>query len=1151
MTENYVNLEQFTGGKQPPASPLTLTTSPSPSSPTLPMVIPSLKPGDTTGKEEDPANQAANEADTDEPQDAASLSPTGGKRRQGSSSSTQELSNSQSSSSVAGGEKAADARKRSKTHEWVSFPRTRSSSSVGGGEEGRSRSPRLTHELVTLPRSPGTPTSEASANETEAESEFGTDGGAVKPVNRDGPFNNGAKEGVNQDGMSNDGVWVTNQDGPLDIDTVYENLTPSPIHKSHDQSHDATRGPTVNPPEAPPTSGANETLPPSSQGPGSENQSTPSQDTERQMSKHELPFKRRPPPPTKPKPKTSVQRMTERTGEVDVETQTAVPKPTPPVTPSSVDESQAVTPKPTPPLMPPSTEQTKAVVPSHSLPPTAPPQTYTTKVIIPVTFRPLQSADSEERASTPSDSLRSRLLSEESVASSGEEYVPTDDEGSDLTLKKEDHEPTPVEDRSESPPPAIPMRTKNYHKVVLPVESSNTVTPHSSPEKGSQSSRSLSPSAKAMASPPLEMKIKYDISPENKANSLPGKNKRRFYERWKLKKGESSKSDDSVEPAPSPLPNLPVSVPKNSPAKKAAGTPQKKEKANAKVKKSHSHRQKSRSKSPLQRQPSDPTRSTPPPPSGSPMPPRQTFLNMRTRPLPQEPFALSPEEYVDHDAWDYEKVYTQFNPPASHPLPPRSDWPNTSPVWVNTPPSQRREHPPLQRNVPNSEGVSDYVNDDQFPRPTHLLSPAMPIPPSHFQSPPSFFAVNPVPSSLRHAPFSGPYHPSHSTSSLNALSHSNEPTHSLLIPHPLPRSAVQPPHSLPPRGAVSKPPSGNNVQSPEYDYPLIPGMMGGRILPLRSHMRSHPTVPTGVLAPSVRGATMTKSRSSDFEHDEYVEMTGVSHRKPKDDQEDYQNWDVIKAIKVKRSQSMEDIHLYKNLPLPGRQPTFMTQPPFIPLPPRQMQPGILQCVVPPRNIPRPGPQGGPESSLPLGQPLIPATVNPTHRGSLDTLLETSHDSSFMNQATVLPAPNFPPSPSQLPRHSGQLPLPLQPVPNPRRKILRTQSNDPEATLSNPLLISPDISLPPHTLMQLPSMQRVALGSPPLQKPQQSPPHMEYVPKFSQPPLAPQIPLSSVGTSTWTTENDPSSDYYNVVSKAYFTPPRSVPTTHQYLDIRPD
>ena len=228
---------------------------------------------------------------------------------------------------------------------------------------------------------------------------------------------------------------------------------------------------------------------------------------------------------------------------------------------------------------------------------------------------------------------------------------------------------------------------------------------------------------------------------------------------------------------------------------------------------------------------------------------------------------------------------------------------------------------------------------------------------------------------------------------------------------------------------------------------------------------------------------MTMSHNAHFEHDEYVEMTGVSSQEPEHNEYEYQNWE---AVRTQRSQSMKDLHHYENYPLRdhGGQLTFMDLPTIsLPLPPRQMQPGIPWCIVPPRNIPRAVPQG---ESLQPGGPLLP--VNPTHHGSLDVPLETPHHASATHQ----------------------------------------------------FLTEPTAFLPPRTLtqqQQLPSLQEASLGSPP---------PCSRTPRFSQAP---------VGTSSWTEDNDPAANYYNVVSKSYYSPPQSggctEPTNNHYLDNIPD
>lgn len=642
--------------------------------------------------------------------------------------------------------------------------------------------------------------------------------------------------------------------------------------------------------------------------------------------------------------------------------------------------------------------------------------------------------------------------------SSGEEYLPTDDDN----LSETEHS----SERELSPPPAVPVRTKNYHEVVLPSE--HTQGGLTIAKKNNSSPGALS--CQKELSPPVEAKTDAP-SLERKA-----RNKRRFYERWKpgkaQKEASNKKGGREAKPEGSPLRS---DISKKRDTKKPSDP--------LKLKKSHSTCD-SKSKPYLQRVTSDPSRKTPLPQLPSGIVPKPTFMNMKRRPLPQEPFMDNDDSYLyssgeprDYDLIDY------FPPANSLPR-------NFQPVTLS---ALQGDHFQRRQPRPSSPNIDfDYVNEDEFPRPSHS------VPTTHPLSRQSF----------------------------------PEPSHSPSSPCPPPTLAQQTPRPLFQPFSFAEPKQYHSTRrgsdlSPEYDYPQIHGILPPGNLPPVSHARkphsSHPAA--SLLLSPVTGMNMRKSHSTDFDHenDQYVEMTGMGMagircREKLPDDDDYQNWEVIKSISAKRSQSMEDIQLYKNIPIsPGSHQlpmSIMNQPASIPLPFRQMQQPFF---LPPRNIPRtsqdmsstPGLQLSPPHQSPvvmhMPQQSLPATFQPT-------FLPARSGSPFLHNQSYLPKSLV--TPGQGLRRSDEM------LCSAVQSHVHSPHNSPRAF--------PHIA---HDTGQELSLSNIKQG-----------------------PI-PQTVTSSVGTSTWTSENDPAANYYNVVSKSHFRqpPPTSVslPQNNAYLDVISD
>ena len=703
----------------------------------------------------------------------------------------------------------------------------------------------------------------------------------------------------------------------------------------------------------------------------------------------------------------------------------------------------------------------------------------------------------------------SKSATEDENFSSGDEYVPSDYEtdGEQEPEKKEEKEPTPVGDREATPPPPpIPLRTKNYHLVVL--------------DKGKSKEDATKPSNTSVQSSPHTSPVKVvestpanrdtETADNNKDSAKSPKRKRRFYDAWKLK-GEKSKKVHSEPKSPEK---------ERSPPKETK-EPQKKKG----LKHSQSDRQGAHIKSVRRVS----TSSRPPVAHRSlPREPRTTFLNMRTRPLPDAPFAMPRSPPPEHTLEDYDIVGVMF--PTSQSFD-SSRWPQ----FLGSPglPSPNSPHRPPQRQRSQSHDIlsadnMDYLNEDQFPRPppsasVHPLSaasvrsppaPSYPLPSSPFSTTARHAGQQPFASGWNPSPaqFNQPPMPSLPPSFFQRhLQPVSEPAHPLGVAHPLPPSARQPPQHIPLDRSTSNPNRGQSPPSPDYSYPRIPlDLM--RILPSRLQG-----------ATSNQRTTFGIPRSKSTEEEEYVQMKRLSGADDTDDQQ-YMNYTIIESIRdTKRSRSMEDIHEYQNFPV--KQKTVFDR--TLPLPSRNTQ---QTFVLPPRNLPR--------------DPGAAASLSPP---PLQSLPPVKSPPSSMNQL-----------PSQDSVTPAQMQSRLLPRPTPRtqREQLVMQKQ-------------PSSFPPPHT-------QHVITTSPlppPTDAPRESPPHLEYVPKYKSPPSQPissflvgpphdnrqqgsnfKPPPRSlpVGTSTWTADDDP--NYYNVVSKSFLfskpKPPMS-PEDNSYLDIIPD
>ena len=880
--------------------------------------------------------------------------------------------------------------------------------------------------------------------------------------------------------------------------------------------------------------------------------------------------------------------------------------------------------------------------PSH-LPPSNPPQlatarhtalsTATAAAATPSNAHPPpQPSDSEHQIPLPS-------------SSSGEEYVPTDDEEEGVsddngqgdrgeTALEQDAQPQSASDNSEDiPPPALPTRSKDYFMVKLPSNSSSSTekgrivpteppvtdsraqAPHEEVSARERESRSISvesspPEGRAVSiesSPPEGRPVSEGSSPTKEKGE--GKNsspkKRKFYDMLKLKKSKKDESGSTKQP----------SSPKDAPDKKPF---------NSRIKKSHSNREpaRNRSKPYLQRAPSDPaansefvvSKPTSKPSAAAARERKRrmdTFMDMSRRPLPQEPYRMRDDEIDSHDEDEYDVIDTmrpsRSLPPAfmqgalpgvPSPVLGRGVGPQGALPGVPSPVLGRGVGPqgvlpgvpsPVlgrgvgpQRVLPGvpspvlGRGVvpqgavlgrppcyDDYENDDQFPR-MHTLEVQYPLP------------ARSVSQSQNPGPLLQPLPLSHTAGNLSALQ----------------RNPADP--------------------SPDYDYPDM-HRMGMMTLPSRYHSRLRPSLPVIFSPATSLEVGGRRHHSTDGDLDEYVHMS-APQRGQHDDEEDYQNWEAIKLVRPKRSRSLENIYINTGpmadaahhslinnatMPLPPRKPeqfvlpprNLLRQPqlPLETLVSQQLHSAALSQQQPRQTLPeRLPPQALPPSQqtltpsqlAPAKSPKPPVSPRPVarlrQRRASEEILSSPFNSQLPHHSPT-PSPRHSPTPS--PRHSpappkskslpqnapqfAQSPSQIQPHLEYFPKF-SSQPPDPHPQFSSqpPGPHTQFSSQPPGPHSQFSSQSP---GPHPQFSSQPSGPHPQFSsslppgphPQFSSQPPGPHSYLasqSSVGTSTW---SDPSSNYYNMVSSSYFSPPQqqSSPlerreSSGSYLDIVP-
>ena len=802
----------------------------------------------------------------------------------------------------------------------------------------------------------------------------------------------------------------------------------------------------------------------------------------------------------------------------------------------------------------------------------------------------------------------------EDLASSGEEYVPSDyeyqeemrtreeemrtreeemrkREGVKLGLKDLDlghlmeteRKRTPEsEDEPLSPPPPIPIRSKGYHLVVLgdkntkaeirelpiPEAKKSEICddlPKLEAAGGSSPSPQRSPISAAVSegspqSAPLEESGRYSESPA----ASTGKKRKKFYESWKLRKEEKKtkkqqseeetlrKSGSEEEKA-----SKPTSPRKHSKAQPLSSKKKKKQRKRGKpLQHTQSDRQSIRFKSSVKRAPSDSSKLIGSRRQSKSLP-RQTFLNMKTRPLPEAPFILPHEPPDEHTLEDYDIVDKMLAPSR------KSDTHHRrmqgAPVFPTSASSGSLQQRPRAQSSETTDSFDynyNYMNEDQFPIPSGSV-----FRPGHMQSPTG--SLTNFPSRTTARPLG--------VGSLNL-----SPTHSLppsvihrpvmdpfSIPHPLPlsaRLANPPPRHLPLGQSTSNPHTGENTGSPEYSYTHI-ASLGLMLQSSRLH---------GAASIGAPRSFIPRSKSTDFDQgDDYVQMKPqVEQDGRRDDSmgdEHYQNFDVIESIRaMNRSRSMEDVHMYKNFPRkPGKEPTVFDR--TLPLPARGLNPAATShtCRLPPRDRPRW------QSSAKRNPP--PSFTGGTHH----------HD-------TVPPQP-LPPSsvqslpPHMLPHHHKIAPPQMLPssVQQSGMNVFPSHAHGHVSPLpSSHTHQEQHVMADPFSLTSHPSRSHarhiITTSPPPPEIPRESPPHLEYFPKYKS-KVVPPLPVSpsaavqttegssdnirpppnphkksSVGTSMWTDEDDPTANYYNVVSKSFFSQPKPLsPVDSSYLDILPD
>ena len=458
----------------------------------------------------------------------------------------------------------------------------------------------------------------------------------------------------------------------------------------------------------------------------------------------------------------------------------------------------------------------------------------------------------------------------------------------------------------------------------------------------------------------------------------------------------------------------------------------------------------------------------------------------------------------------------------------------------------------------------DYENDDQFPR-MYSLEVQYPLP------------ARSVSQSQNTGPLLQPLPLSHTAGNLSALQ----------------RNPADP--------------------SPDYDYPDM-HRMGMMTLPSRYHSRFRPSLPVVFSPATSLEVGGRRHHSTDGDLDEYVHMS-APQRGQHEDEEDYQNWEAIKLVRPKRSRSLENIYINTGpmadaahhslinnttMPLPPRKPEQFV------LPPRNLlrQPQLLETLVsqqlhsaalsqqqPRQTLPPSQQTLTPSQLAPVKSPKPPVSPRPVarlrQRRASEEILSSPFNSQLPHHSPT-PSPRHSPTPS--PRHSPappkskSLPLNASQVAQSPSQIQPHLEYFPKFSSQPPGPHSQFSSQPPgpHTQFssQPPGPHTQFSSQPPSSHPQFSSqpsgphpqfssslppdPHTQFSsqppgphPQFSSLPPGPHSYLasqSSVGTSTW---SDPSSDYYNMVSSSYFSPPQqqSSPlerreSSGSYLDIVP-
>ena len=386
------------------------------------------------------------------------------------------------------------------------------------------------------------------------------------------------------------------------------------------------------------------------------------------------------------------------------------------------------------------------------------------------------------------------------------------------------------------------------------------------------------------------------------------------------------------------------------------------------------------------------------PPSLTAQLPRQTFLNMQTRPLPLAPYHVDDEEGFFHTLEDYEFVPSSLCPPENRGgvLHLEAGGGVYGPDITQSLPahilhsSQTPFHPLREEKQELPQDDGDYVNEDEFP----LLSCHSPH--SAFQLLPEWKKGG--------APVIG---------SRN-----------------LPSSSAFP---VDVRAAVPKQRQESSSELPDYDYPdmhilglavqparLPPPMAapGTRVVlesqreVMKMSAPQHRQIET--LPPRHLTRQLSYGTQSVDESDDYVHMS------PKATDDNYVNWETqnwrrkhLPSSSAFRRHSLEDLRMYMNLPTTKISvppitekscPMKPSQPSIIALPPRHIlrkqfqavsveqktvnpqllepQKSVVQPSVTPAMSPRPKPrktviQNAPTTRAPTTQSLSPSQVTPT------------------------------------------------------------------------------------------------------------------------------------------------------------------------------